>query len=123
MFAVAPVIAAQFAPAVSQRDHAYVNVIPVPVHVPWLAVSVWPTAAWPLIVGGWVLGGPCAAVTAAVAFEAAVFGPSAFAAVTRNRNRNPTSPAPTTYAVVEAPPMTAQSEPSAAPPSAPQRTH
>ena len=49
---VAPLMSAHCAPDVSHRVHWYVYVIPVPVHVPWLAVSVWPTTALPLIAGG-----------------------------------------------------------------------
>ena len=51
-------IAAQLLPAVSQRFHwyAYVGVVSL-VHVPGLAVSVWPTCGVPLIVGAAVLTG------------------------------------------------------------------
>jgi hypothetical protein len=110
-------------PLASQRDHAYANVMPLPVHVPGFAVSVWPTTVDSTIVGGCVFGGPACPLTTSVAFEATVAAPSAFDAVTRTRRREPTSPDATTYAVVEAPPMTAQSEPSGAPPDAGQRTH
>ena len=64
-----------------------------------------------------------AAVTATVALEAAVAGPSEFEAVTRTLSREPTSPVAAMYAVVVAPPITAQSDPSSAPPEAGQRTH
>ena len=67
--------------------------LPVPVHVPWVAVKVDPTTVEPLIVGSAVFVGPVgAAVTATVALEAAVAGPSEFEAVTRTRRREPTSP-------------------------------
>ena len=56
--AVAPVIAAQLLPALSQRCHWYVYVGVVSlVHVPVLAVSVWPTCGVPLIVGAAVFVG------------------------------------------------------------------
>jgi hypothetical protein len=73
-----------------------VNVIPEPVQVPGLAVSVDPTLAVPLIVGGAVLGGPAFAKTAALAFDAAFAWPSPLTAVTRERSLKPTSPVATT---------------------------
>ena len=67
--------------------------------------------------------GALALTTAAVAFDAAVAEPSPLVAVTRTRRRRPTSALATTYLEVLAPPIVAQSDPSEAPPSAPQRTH
>src|SRR5262245_41475325 len=115
-------------PDASQRDHAYANVMPVPVHVPSFAVSVWPTTAEPTIVGGAVFGGPAWPLTTAVALDAARTPPagvagSVFLAVTRTRRVEPTSPAATMYGVVEAPARAAQFPPFACPPSAGQRTH
>jgi hypothetical protein len=51
VFCVAPEIAEQLPPSLSHRCHWYVNVGE-PVHVPSFAVSVWPSLAVPLIVGG-----------------------------------------------------------------------
>jgi len=42
---VAEAIGAQLAPVALQRCHAYAYVLPVPDHVPCVAVSVWPTTA------------------------------------------------------------------------------
>ena len=88
-----------------------------------MAVSVEPTAGVPVIVGGAVFGGPACAVTRSVAFDATVVAPSEFDAVTRTRSRKPTSAVATMYELVVAPPITAQSEPSSAPPDVGQRTH
>jgi hypothetical protein len=54
---VAPLIAAQFAPVPSQRSHWYEYLIPDPLHVPTLPVSVPPTSGVPLTVGGAVFRG------------------------------------------------------------------
>jgi hypothetical protein len=55
---VAPAIAPQFAPALSQRLHSNAKLMGVgPDHDPVLATSVWPFAAVPEIVGGEVLRG------------------------------------------------------------------
>jgi hypothetical protein len=72
-----------------------VNVIDEPVQVPGFAVSVDPTVAVPLIVGGAVFGGPACATTIAVAFDTAFVWPSLFTAVTRERSVKPTSPVAT----------------------------
>src|SRR5579872_3594486 len=49
---------AQFAPVVSQRSHAYANVMGVsPLQLPLVAVSDWPICAVPDTVGGEVLDG------------------------------------------------------------------
>jgi hypothetical protein len=88
---------------------------------PVVVVSACPSTADPDTTGSEVLVGR--AEITGVAFEAAVCGPSAFAAVTRTRRRDPTSADDTMYAVVDAPGIVAQFEPSGRPPSAPQRTH
>ena len=49
---VSPVIAAQPAPPVSQRDHWYANVAVGPDQLPVVADSVWPGVLFPLTVGG-----------------------------------------------------------------------
>jgi hypothetical protein len=54
---VAPLTGAQLEPAPSQRSHWYEYLIPVPVHVPALPVSVAPTVGVPLIVGATVFTG------------------------------------------------------------------
>ena len=59
----------------------------------------------------------------AVALEATVCVPSAFVAETRTRIRWSTSAVATMYFEVVAPPIAAQSEPSARPPLCGQRTH
>jgi hypothetical protein len=110
-------------PVASQRDQRYANVMPVPVYVPGFAVSDSPTTAEPEIVGGAVFGGPACTVTCAVAFDTATRWASGFVAVTRTRSRNPTSPAATTYVVLVAPSMVAQSDPSDAPPDGGHRSH
>ncbi len=61
--------------------------------------------------------------TAAVAFDARVCSPRLLEAVTRKRMRDPTSSAESVYAVVVAPEIVVQLEPSGSPPSSPQRTH
>jgi hypothetical protein len=93
---VAVVMSAHAPPEASHRDQRYANVMPLPVHVPGLAVSASPTTVEPEIVGGAVLGGPAWTVTAAVAFETADAWPSEFVPVTLTRSRKPTSPAATT---------------------------
>jgi len=93
---VAEAIAAHAAPLASQRDHAYAYVMPVPVHVPGLAVRVCPTTVGPTIVGIAVFGGPAWPLIVAVALDATVSEPSALDPVTRTRRREPTSPAATT---------------------------
>ena len=104
--------------------HWYVNVIGcVPDHVPGFAVSVAPSVGEPEIVGGSTTRGPAEPWTIAVGFDAAESEPSAFVAVTRTRMRMPTSAFAGRYVVPVAPPMPAQLEPSAAPPSVGQRSH
>jgi hypothetical protein len=53
----------QLLPPALQRSHWWAYDVGVLLHVPLLAVSVWPTAAVPLIAGGAVLTGAacCAA--------------------------------------------------------------
>ncbi len=96
-----------------------------PFHDPGLTRIVWPWAGVPLSVGAWTFTGrpASAARTTAVAFEATVFEPSAFDAVTRTRRRRSTSAVATTYFVVVAPPIAAQSAPEGSPPPRGQRTH
>ena len=116
----------QLLPAVSHRSQRKVNVIGCwPFHVPGVTWSVWPCAAVPDRVGACTLTGLPAsgARTSAVAFEATVFEPSAFDAVTRTRSRWSTSAVATTYFVVVAPPIAAQSAPLGRPPPLGQRTH
>jgi hypothetical protein len=58
VFAVAPLIAAQLPPFSSQRDHWCVKVMGVvPVHVPFVAVSVSPIFGVPVTTGGSVFVG------------------------------------------------------------------
>src|SRR5512134_24996 len=59
----------------------------------------------------------------AVGFDATVWDPSAFEAVTRTRMRNPTSAARSVYCEPVAPDTMAQLPPSGWPPSGPHRTH
>jgi hypothetical protein len=60
VFCVAPAMFTQDAPLVLQRRHWYWNAVGLPVHVPFSAVSVSPTFAVPLIVGGAVFAGNAA---------------------------------------------------------------
>src|SRR6516225_1147192 len=59
VLSVAPLIDEQLPPFSSHRRQSYVNEIGVaPFHLPGSAVSVWPTVAVPVIVGGdWLVGG------------------------------------------------------------------
>jgi hypothetical protein len=83
-----------------------------PVHVPLLAVSVWPTCAVPLMVGFAVFCGPAVAeTTTAVASEVAVCIPSAFLAETTTRSLWPTSADCTWYVWLVAAVMSAQLAP------------
>src|SRR6188472_4366078 len=116
----------QLLPPVSQRSQRNVYVMGCwPFQVPGLACSVWPCAAVPDRVGACTLTGLPAsgARTSPLAFEATVFEPSAFDAVTRTRSRWSTSAVATTYFVVVAPPIAAQSAPLGRPPPLGQRTH
>ena len=54
---MAPGIAVHVVPGASQRSHSYLNVAPVGVHVPVVAVRSWPTCAVPEIAGRTVLVG------------------------------------------------------------------
>ena len=86
-------------PTPSQRSHWNVNVIGcTPFHAPGETRRALPIAAVPLSVGAWTfVGRPVSAARiVAVAFEATVRWPSAFAAVTRTRRRRPTSASATT---------------------------
>jgi hypothetical protein len=123
---VAPPIAAQsdpvgLPPELGQRTHWYAKEVGLLAQVPWLAVSLDPTTALPETTGSATLAGT--EPMSSVGFEAAVAVSPPFVAVTRTRRREPTSPFATTYAAVDAPPITAQSDPSLLPPEAGQRTH
>src|SRR5688500_7213722 len=86
----------------------------VPVHVPFVAVSTWPTVVVPLIVGTPVLAG--SAPAAAIAADWIVVAdavPATFVPVTTARMVVPTSPATSTYVLAVAPPMLAQLAPAA----------
>ena len=54
---VAPVMSPHAVPSVAQRRHWYANVVGFPDHVPFEAVSVLPSLAVPLMVGGFVFDG------------------------------------------------------------------
>jgi hypothetical protein len=83
----------QGAPLASQRRHWYENVIGcVPLQVPFEALSVCPSCAVPVIVGGAVFDGGCGGgATAPVTDETAVADPRAFVAVTATAIPSPTS--------------------------------
>ena len=86
-------MATQLLPVESQSCHCVVSAgVGVPVHVPWLRVSVCPTVAVPLIEGGdWFAGGLEAAVTTAVGAVVAVVVPAVLVAVTVASIVEPTS--------------------------------
>ena len=84
----------------------------VPVHVPFDAVSVWPSRAVPEIVGGAVFTGGLPATTPVCA-EVALALPPAFVPVTTTRSVPPTSPATCVYVEAVAPAMSAQAAPAA----------
>jgi len=80
-----------------------------PVHVPGDAVSVEPSCAVPLIVGGDVFAGaPGTGATSAVCAEDAVDEPTPFDAVTTTRIVAPTSAVPRRYDGAVSSPMSAQ---------------
>src|SRR5262245_15694228 len=125
VFAVAPAIDEQLPPAELQLRHWYVNEIGcVPDHVPGSAVCVAPATGEPEMVGGLTTRGRADPWTTAVGLETAVSEPSPFEAVTRTRSLIPTSASRTRYveSLPAEPPMAAQLEPSAAPPSGGQRS-
>src|SRR5581483_8175093 len=87
----APGMSVHAPPNRSQRRHWNEKVIvPGPVHVPGLAVSVCPSSGVPVTKGGFVLLGAAGAATA-VGAEAAVPVPSALVASTTTRTVLPTS--------------------------------
>jgi hypothetical protein len=115
-------IATHAPPALSQRSHRNENEIGCfPVHDPGFAVTTEPFVIVPLTVGVDVFTGT--PTTTAVGFDATVFEPSAFAAVTRTRSLKPTSARTSRYRRSVAREMIAQLPPSGCPPSAPHRTH
>jgi len=72
----------------------------VPFHEPDVALSVWPTTAWPETVGAVTsAGAPGFTGTWAVAFARTVFLPSAFDAVTSSRSVCRSSAGTTVYVV------------------------
>jgi hypothetical protein len=84
--AVAPVIAVQFAPALSQSCHLYAYEVGLPVHVPLLVVNLLPCCAVPPTAGSAVLdGGDGGPATTPVWAEVAGVEPPAFDAVTTDR--------------------------------------
>ena len=88
VFSVAPPMLAQLPPSLSQRRQSYVNEVGVPVHVPLLAVRVWPSSAVPEIVGGdWFAGGACDAAPPV----------SAKPATAASRSRAPTAASPSVF--------------------------
>ena len=89
--AVAPLIAAQLLPFWSQRLHAYVYPVGLPLHDPFVVVRVEPTVVVPEIVGAAVFPGADALETTAVGAEVDDAEPSAFVAVTVTRSVCPTS--------------------------------
>lgn len=95
---VAPMTFAQVSVSTSQRCHWKANEVGLPVHVPSVAVSSFPTRASPLIVGRPVfVSGAAFEPTTSVCSERAFIEPSAFTAVTRTRSVLPTSACPTLY--------------------------
>jgi hypothetical protein len=79
----------------------------VPLQLPFAAVSVWPSWAVPLIVGGDVFAGGTggADFTTAVCAEVAVTVPLLFVALTATRSVEPTSELVTMYVLAVAPVM------------------
>ena len=89
--AVAPGMSVQPEPGASQRRHWRVNtIVGVPVHVPSLEVSVWPSMVVPVIPGAAVAAG-VASATAAVGELSASAAPTPLAAWTCRRMVAPTS--------------------------------
>ncbi len=76
-----------------------------------------------MIDGGTRLFGFALPCTIPVGLDAADACPSEFVAITRTRRRSPMSASRTRYVLFVALPITRQFEPSAAPPSVPQRSH
>ena len=111
MDAVAPPMIEQFAPRLSHRSHAYVNVNVAgnPVHVPFVVVSDWSLAALPDSDGATVFCGE--PVTTAVAFEFALAVPLPLVAVSVTRSVLPWSAVTGVYVDAVAPPMSTQFAP------------
>ena len=99
-------------PLLGQRTHWSVNAIGgVPVHVPFVPVSVCPTTREPEATGSDVFLGALDATMVDVADESALAWPAPFVAVRRARSRKPTSPFGTLYVELVAPPIDAQLAP------------
>ncbi len=111
MVAVAPLIATQLAPELSQRCHWRVKVIvAVPTQVPLADVRVCPSLAVPVIAGSTVFtGGPV--VITAVAALVALAAPAEFVAVTTTRMVLPTFALATRYVADVAPLIAAHDAP------------
>jgi hypothetical protein len=98
----APAIAAQLVPAASQRRHSRAKVSgAVPLQVPVVAVSVWPSRALPDTPGSAVFDGGFGVTTEVIALVA-IAVPSGLVAVTTSRIVDPMSPVPTAYVGVVA---------------------
>src|SRR4249920_3273122 len=79
-----------------ERCHCCAYAFPMPVHVPWVEVSVTPRRAAPAIVGATVFtGGELGIGWVAALATAAV--PSALVAVISTRSSSPSSATPTVY--------------------------
>src|SRR5690348_2213629 len=116
---VAPPTSKQTVASRSQRCHWYAYDVGVFVHVPGSAVSCWPTAVSPVMVGRvWFRGAPLVGPTTAVCADRAFAAPSAFTAVTRTRSVCPRSAATTRYVLAVAP-----GTPTQLSPVVPQRSH
>ena len=107
----ASAMSAQASPVSSHRCHWIVNVREPASQVPFAAVSVWPEAAVPAIVGRVVAAGGGGGDTTAVRSEAAVLEPLAPIAVTVTRSVDPMSAAATVYCSAVAPVTAAQPAP------------
>src|SRR5436190_153429 len=103
----------QTTPVGSQRCHCRcATVVLVPDQTPSSVLSVWPTTAVPLMLGGTseargACGAAAVEATEAVGAEVEVADPSAFVAVTTASIVEPTSSAVTLYVVAVAPVATA----------------
>src|SRR5215210_9120634 len=93
------------------RCHRYVYVLPGPVHVPAVALSVVARKAAPVTVGRPALAGG-AVCTVAVAALARLLEPSGFVAVTSTRSVAPTSAVVSSSDALVAPPRFDQVVPS-----------
>ena len=109
----APAIAEQLAPAKSQRCHWRVVLVRVPLHVPSVALRVWPSCTVPETAGSPVFVGGAAASTVAVAAAIAVAEPAAFVNDSADRSVEPMSVTETAYVREVAPEMAAQEAPAA----------